>query len=62
MIGAPYLVNPAELEALGIDPDHYFKSGETKDGGWYGWMLDRTKDAALIARLQAMQEPHRTVQ
>jgi hypothetical protein len=58
----PYIVDPDELDALGIDPDLYFKSGSNKRGTWVGWILDRTKDAALIIRLQAMQEPHRTVQ
>jgi hypothetical protein len=58
----PYFVGRAELKALGIDPDVYFKSGSTKGGSWAGWMLDRKKDAVLIERLQSMAEPHRTVQ
>jgi hypothetical protein len=57
-IGAPYLVAPEDLEALGVDPDPYLRSG----GGGAGWMLDRKNDAALIERLQSMAEPHGTVQ
>jgi hypothetical protein len=55
----PYFVDPDELTALGVDPDQYFRSGS---GGWAGWMLDRTKDAALIGRLQSINEPHKVVQ
>jgi hypothetical protein len=58
----PYLVDPAELKALGVDPDLYLKSGSTKGGSWAGWMLDRKKDSALIERLQSMTEQHPTVQ
>jgi hypothetical protein len=56
----PYLVDPEHLRALKIDPGPYLKSSSV--GGWVGWMLDREKDAALIARLQSMREPHGTVQ
>jgi hypothetical protein len=60
---APYLVDPDQLRALGIDPDPYLKSGSHKGGpDWAGWMLDRKRDAALIARLESMREQHRTVQ
>jgi hypothetical protein len=58
----PYLVSPDDLRALGIDPDLYFKSGSNKRNSWAGWMLDRKKDAALIARLQSKHEPHGTMQ
>lgn len=62
-IGVPYLVDPDELKALGVDSDLYFKSGSHKGGWpWAGWMLDRKKDAALIERLQSMKERHGTVQ
>ena len=61
-IGAPYFVDPKELEALGLDPDEYRKSGRTKNGGWAGWALDRKKDAALIERLQSVTEQHKTAQ
>jgi hypothetical protein len=61
-VGAPYLVSPKELEALGVEPDLYFKSGSTKGCGWAGWMLDRKKDSELIERLQSMTGQHRTVQ
>jgi hypothetical protein len=58
----PYLVDPAELKALGIDPDLYFKHGTREGGSWAGWMLDRKKDSALIERLKSMTEQHPTVQ
>lgn len=60
--GVPYFVDPDKLKALGVDPDPYFKSGSRKGGGWMGWILDRKKDAALIQRLQSMNEQHGTVQ
>jgi hypothetical protein len=62
MTDTPYLVDPNELEALGVDPEPYFKSGHSSRGGWAGYMLDRKKDAALIERLQSMHEQHGTVQ
>jgi hypothetical protein len=49
------LVNPDDLQALGIDPDTCLKCFGTG-------ALDRKKDKALIARLQPMHEPHGTVQ
>jgi len=58
-VGAPYWVNPDDLTALGIDPDLYLKSGRP---GWLGYVLDRKKDAALIARLETMREQHATKQ
>jgi hypothetical protein len=70
-VGAPYLVNPADLTALGIDPELYRKSGrgaiEDENGKlqpswWAGYMLDRKQDAALIARLETMREQHKTKQ
>jgi hypothetical protein len=61
-VGAPYFVDPRDLQALGIDPFLYFKIGSANNSGWAGWILDREKDAALIERLRAMQLPHGTVQ
>jgi hypothetical protein len=57
-IDFPYLADPADLRALGLDPDVYLKSL----GSGAGWLLDRKKDAALIGRLQSMHEPHASVQ
>jgi hypothetical protein len=57
-IGAPYFVSPDRLKALGVEPDRYLRSF----GSVAGWSLDRKKDAVLIERLQAMTEPHETVQ
>jgi hypothetical protein len=62
MTGLPYLVDPGDLRTLGVDPDLYFKCGSSKHNSWAGWMLDREKDAALIERVQSMQEPHETRQ
>ena len=58
-VGAPYLVVPDDLRALGVNPDLYFKSFGR---GMMGYALDRKKDAVLIERLQSMQLPHRTMQ
>jgi hypothetical protein len=57
-IDFPYLASPADLQALGLEPDVYLKS--IGDGA--AWLLDRKKDAALIERLQSMREPHATRQ
>ena len=57
-IDFPYLAYPADLRALGLDPDVYLKSL----GSGVGWLLDREKDAALIERLQSMHLPHETMQ
>jgi hypothetical protein len=54
----PYFASPADLRALGVDPDPYL----TPLGSAAGWLLDRKMDAALIQRLQSMHEPHRTTQ
>jgi hypothetical protein len=62
MSDLPYLVDPRDLQALGIDPDVYFKFGSNKHNSWAGWILDREKDAALIERLQSMRDPHGTRQ
>ena len=51
-LGVPYIVNPDDLEALGIDPEPYLKSGSNSGSHWAGYMLDRKKDAALIERLE----------
>jgi len=57
-IDFPYLAYPADLRALGLDPDVYLKSL----GSGVGWLLDREKDAALIERLQSMHLLHETMQ
>lgn len=58
----PYLVRPDDLRALGINPDPYLRCGDSQQGGWSAYMLDREKDAALIQRLQAKHSPHGTMQ
>jgi hypothetical protein len=54
--GVPYLVDPAELKMLGLDPAQYLRTIETGDGALAGYMLDRTKDADLISRLSTMRD------
>jgi hypothetical protein len=58
-LGAPYLVDPDNLRALGVDPRLHLK--RFGDGGM-AWMLDRKKDAALIERLRSVHEPHESMQ
>jgi hypothetical protein len=59
--GVPYWANLEDLEALGIDPAPYFRDCMSCDQPW-GYVLDRKKDAALIERLQSMEEEHTTKQ
>jgi hypothetical protein len=58
----PYLVNPDDLKALGIDPALYRMSWSGEGWAGAGWALDRKKDTALIERLRSMTEPHGTRQ
>jgi hypothetical protein len=44
----PYLVDPADLRALGIDPRLHLCVRRP----WFGYLLDRRKDSELIKRLE----------
>lgn len=50
--GVPYLVDPAELKMLGLDPAQYLRTM----GNGAGYMLDRIEDADLIHRLSTMRD------
>jgi hypothetical protein len=50
--GVPYLVDPDKLKMFGLDPEQYFRTS----GGWTAFMLDRVKDADVIARLRTMRD------
>jgi hypothetical protein len=50
--GVPYLVDPADLRMLGLDPNQYVRTIKQPGGGYLsGCMLDRTSDREIIYRL-----------
>jgi hypothetical protein len=61
-IDTPYLANLDDLEVLGIDPEPFRFNSSGRGWHWAGYMLDRKKDAALIERLQSMNEQHGVLQ
>jgi len=59
---SPNLVARDDLLALGLDPETYRMTRSYKHCVWLGYALDRKRDAAIIERLQSMQEAHKTTQ